>query len=62
MSETNSNGTVGDPVARYYVTRKRRYLKDPDAAAEMITGTPHDWEDARGYEAPADPGRPQDTN
>ena len=44
--------TTRDPVARYYVTKKRRYLKDPEAAAEMITGTAHDWEDAEGYAEP----------
>lgn len=52
MSEARSDDADLDPVAHYYVTKKRRYLRDPDAAAEMITGTPHDWEDARGYAEP----------
>lgn len=38
-----------DAVARYYVTKKRRYLTDPDRAAAMRTGTPHDWEEAERY-------------
>ncbi len=41
-----------DAVARYYVTKKRRYLNDPAAAAVMKTGTPHDWEEAAGYARP----------
>lgn len=44
MADEDQHETGYDPVARYYVTKKRRYLKDPDAAAEMVTGTPHDWE------------------
>ena len=52
MSEARSDDSGHDPVAHYYVAKKRRYLSDPDAAAEMITGTPHDWEDARGYAEP----------
>lgn len=52
MSEARSDDADVDPVAQYYVTKKRRYLQDPDTAAEMITGTPHDWEDAGGYAEP----------
>ncbi|MEE4298145.1 MAG: hypothetical protein V2J24_01775 [Pseudomonadales bacterium] len=48
MSDATEETTRGF-LARYYVSKKRRYLKDPDTAAEMITGTPHDWEDAGGY-------------
>lgn len=46
------NETTRAFLARYYVAKKRRYLKDPETAAEMITGTPHDWEDARRYAEP----------
>ncbi|MEE4360904.1 MAG: hypothetical protein V2I63_05200 [Pseudomonadales bacterium] len=39
-----------DPVEKYYEDKKRRYLTDlREAAANMKTGTPHDWEDADAY-------------
>ena len=38
-------------LERYYAEKKRKYLQNPKSAAAMITGTPHDWEDAQRYEA-----------
>lgn len=49
-TERSDDAESVDPVARYYADKKKRYLEDARRAAEnMTTGTPHDWEDAKGY-------------